>query len=260
MNQKHHIHFIKIKNQDNKENYLMSKKYIFFFSFCFLACLFLFLNIFHTNEIYTPLMEVNDGNIKFKFTIGKLIQGIEEGDLPFHYFTHPDSKVNFKPNNPDVITTKDFIVWIGSNFKSHLSTEEKSSAKFEEEGLIIVQNKANKGFRAFQMILASYNFHFVKDKKKGLFWAYKAAEMGESGSMVILGDAFMHSDGVNFDQVEGLKWYLIASNLGDLAAQGRLLALYENTPEYIEIKNRALIEAKVWMKLHPRYFTLGCRF
>lgn len=219
---------------------------------------------------------------QFRFSIWKLTQGCNFGDLPFHFYQHPDRTDSCTLENPGIATYKDFVIWAGLNFPKELDlaeykSEDQEFAEFGfipvdslnfsgiyankskqliEKGLEYLHPRAEKGNRYYQAILAGYYFYF-DDTRKGLFWAEKSAEQGETGAMKILGDAYTNGIGVVQDDIEGLKWYVIASTLGNLAAQGELLAWghsMQNSTEKKLIWKQAHDTAKEWMNCHRSVF------
>lgn len=219
-------------------------------------------------------------SLQFRFPPWKLTQGCNGGDLPFHFYLHPDAKDSRVMQNPGIATYKDFVIWASLDFPQELdlskyeSAEEielgfkcipvgvtitdvyfKESKKLEEKGLKYLQQRAENGQRYYQTILAGYYFYF-DDTRKGLFWAERSAEQGETGGMKILGDAYTNGIGVIQDDVEGLKWYIIASTLGNLATQGNLLAMgpaHESAEKQL-LWQQAHRAAKEWMNAHRAIF------
>jgi len=240
--------------------------------------------------------------LKFEFIPLKLTQGCDSGELPYHFFTHPDDKNGKGVLNPGIISYRDFVVWAGADFpekapwpsSSHSLTKPDSldvsfedlgikllangrnggvdfptvsihfsrkvgsrAQEYEEKGIKFVTSLAKTGNCYFQTILAGYYF-YLGNTKKGLFWAEKAAEAGETGGMKILGDAYMYGIGVIQDDVEGLKWYQIATALGNLAANGELLTrcrLPGDPPlQNVESWREANKQAKEWMEIHKELF------
>lgn len=226
-------------------------------------------------------LEDTSPSLQFRFPPWKLAQGCSAGDLPYHFYLHPDVKDSRAMQNPGLATYKDFVIWAGSDFPKELDLSEyesedqefaefgcipldslnfsgiyaKKSKQLIEKGLEIIRPKAEKGHCYYQTILAGYYFYF-DDTKKGLFWAEKAAEQGETGAMKILGDAYTNGIGVVQDDIEGLKWYMIASSLGNLATQGNLLAMgpAKESPEKQLMWQQAHESAKKWMNCHRSIF------
>ncbi len=211
-----------------------------------------------SEKLYKYFLIDNSEKIQFRFSPLSLIQGCNSGDLPDHFFLHPDVKTNVRLNNPGIISYIDFVIWAGAGFpkewfSGHLN-QQKILEKYETNGFNYVKIMAEKGNPYYQTILSGYYF-YSDDTKKGLYWAEKAAESGESGSMLLLGDAYTEGIGVVQDDIEGIKWYYIASNLGNPAAKGRMLALGVLQPNiYQECVKQANCEAKLWMNDHKKLF------
>ncbi|MGL4540353.1 MAG: tetratricopeptide repeat protein [Candidatus Rhabdochlamydia sp.] len=220
--------------------------------------------------------------VQFRFSPWRATQGYSQGDLPFHFYLYPDEKNGNSFDNPGIVTYRDFIIWAGLDFPSskyHLSdyiitcpdntsfrfipvdamktfSETTPNKEHEEKGFKYVKKKAKRGHRYYQTILAGYYFYF-DNIRKGLYWAEKSAEAGETGSMNILGEAYTHGCGVIQDDIEGLKWYLIASSLGDRAAHEELLArssLFQESTENRKELKQAQERAKEWMLQHKKIF------
>lgn len=225
--------------------------------------------------------------LQFNFRPWKLAQGCDAGDLPFYFYLHPDDKTTIASDNPGIATYKDFIIWAGMNFdeefyftnnstrkilksygkfrrvpfgKTHAFTISErigiNSQEYEKKGLQYVKKNAERGDLSYITILSGYYFYSGKTRQ-GLYWAEKGAENGEIGSMDILGDAYYYGYGVIQDDVEGLKWYIIASSLGNLKATGMVLStskIADDSPENLERLSHAYKKAKEWMATHKKLF------
>lgn len=204
----------------------------------------------------------NSTTVQFQFSPLKLTQGCEAGDLPFHFFLHPDDKNAFRIKNPGVSTYSDFIAWAGAGFPSDSKDAEivayggVGNKDWVEKGLKHVKYEAERQTPPYQTILAGY-FFYSGETKSGLYWAEKGAEAGETGSMKILGDAYTYGIGIVPNDIEGMKWYMIASSLGNLAAMGDMLAkgpLVDDSSENHQKMTQANQLAQDWMNTHRTLF------
>lgn len=209
-------------------------------------------------EYLVSRKEFSPNNLyQFRFKPLSLTQGCTAGDIQFYYFLHPDSYDNEELPNPGIKTYLDFVIWAGADFPNTFTLNEnvEEGAESLKRGLEYVTARAEQGLRHYQTILAGFFYFFTNIKKKGLYWAEKGAELGETGSMLILGHAYDNGNGIILDRSESWKWYTISSSLGNLAAQGEILAgsFCDNGPT-IEEKNQGKQKATAWMKKHKNFF------
>lgn len=71
---------------------------------------------------------------------------------------------------------------------------------------------------------------------------HEAAESGQPAAAAFLGDIYEKGDGVEKNQAEALKWYLLAADKGDVSAQfdlGRLYSVQKNYTEAVKWYGKA---------------------
>lgn len=214
-------------------------------------------NITEKDYLVSPT-EFSPHLYQFKFKALSLTQGCFDGEIPGHYFLHPDSNAEDAISNPGISTYLDFILWAGIDFSQNLKQigTVDEGTKILKRGIEYVTSKAGQGLRCYQTLLAGFFYFYTPNKQKGLYWAEKGAEAGETGSMTILGHAYSNGHGVILDMAEGWKWYTIASALGSLEAQGQILAKTvcdEDGPTKEERKRGKEI-ARDWMEKHRNLF------
>ncbi len=71
------------------------------------------------------------------------------------------------------------------------------------------------------------NENFDVRRKEALNWFIKAANKGETQSMIDLGDAYMNGDGFDQDSKKGLAWYEMAAEKDNPTALNKLGNMYE---------------------------------
>jgi len=156
----------------------------------------------------------------------------------------------------------DFIDRLQSQRRDNYIIFSENDKKTFQKGVRRLENEvATKSNKYARSTLAKFYYggHADQNISKGLNWAYKAAEHGESKGMLILTHAYAEGTGVPQDLEESIKWLLLTRRTGDPTAKWIIETIerYKSSQDYkrfCEIKQQAFKKAETWAKEHPDAF------
>jgi hypothetical protein len=156
--------------------------------------------------------------------------------------------------------------WVDKHHKcgyGYIVLSEKDDIELQQ-GIEYFEEKAQDRYEVGKRRLLAKFYCFTHSKYKnvsrGLFWAHRGAEFGESQGMLLLAHAYAKGIGVMQDLEESIKWLLLAEKApndssGYLARKIlKSLEDFSLKKELIELKAKSLEKAKLWAQEHPDAF------